>query len=152
MVEGIHRRSEIMRVAVIDGQGGGIGRSLIKCIKKRFGDKLEIIALGTNYGATSAMLREGADRGASGENAIAVTASNVDIIVGPLGIIMTNSMLGEITMAMTSAISNSSAKKILIPINMCNVIIAGTEDYKLSALIENALDRIQEEVNYNKNQ
>lgn len=134
-----------MKIAVIDGQGGGIGRSIIRCMRKRLGDDITILALGTNYGATSAMLKEGASKGATGENAIAVTSQRVDIILGPLGIIMAQSMLGEITGKIASSIASSSAKKILIPISMCNAIVPGTENYKLSQLIELAIDNIIEE-------
>ena len=136
-----------MKVAVIDGQGGGIDKSLIRCIKKRFGSNVQVIALGTNFGATSAMIKEGADKGASGENAIVVTSQNVDIILGPLGIIISNAMLGEITPAMAVAITSSEAKKILIPLNICNVSIIGTEEYKLSQLLDIAINTIEELLN-----
>lgn len=136
----------MMKIAVIDGQGGGIGKSIIRSLRKTIGDDIEIFALGTNYGATSAMLKEGANKGASGENAIKVTCQNVDIIVGPMGIIVANSMLGEITEVIAKGISDSSAKKVLIPINMCNVIVAGTESYKLSQLVDMAIEKISDEL------
>lgn len=136
----------MMKIAVIDGQGGGIGKSIIRSLRKTIGDDIEIFALGTNYGATSAMLKEGANKGASGENAIKVTCQNVDIIVGPVGIIVANSMLGEITEVIAKGISDSSAKKVLIPINMCNVIVAGTESYKLSQLVDMAIEKISDEL------
>src|SRR5690554_2831694 len=110
-----------MRIAVIDGQGGGIGKLIVEKLKAKFGQKIEIIVLGTNALATAAMLKAGAEEGASGENAIVVNASKVDIIVGTVGILAANSMLGELSPAMALAIAESPAKKILIPLNKCNL-------------------------------
>jgi len=116
-----------MRIAVVDGQGGGIGKSIVEKLKARFGSKIEIIALGTNVLATAAMLKAGADEGASGENAIVVNVPKVDIITGTVGIISANSMLGELSPAMALAIAESPAKKILIPLNRCNLHIVGAD-------------------------
>jgi hypothetical protein len=129
-----------MRIAVIDGQGGGMGKAIVEKIRKEFEDKIEIIALGTNSLATSLMLRAGANEGATGENAIVFNASKVDIILGPIGIICANSLLGELTPLMAKAIAESQAQKILIPLNKCNVIIAGVESKPLPHYIDDAIE------------
>lgn len=135
-----------MRIAVVDGQGGGIGKSLVEKIKGRFQSRVEVVALGTNAVAASLMIRSGADDGASGENAILVNAGKVDLIVGTLGIISANSMLGELTPAMARGISESPARKILIPLNRCNLFVTGGDDVTLPQHIEEVLDKIQLEL------
>jgi len=135
-----------MRIAVVDGQGGGIGKSLVEKIKSRFQNQVEVIALGTNAVATSLMIRGGADDGASGENAILVNVKKVDLIVGTLGIISANSMLGELTPAMARAVSESPAKKILIPLNRCNLFVTGGDGISLPQHLEDVLDKIQFEL------
>lgn len=135
-----------MQVAVIDGQGGGIGKSLVEKIKARFGSKVHVIALGTNAVATSLMIRAGADDGASGENAIVVNADKADLIVGTVGIISANAMLGELTPAMAKAISSSPAKKILIPLNRCNLMVTGVSAAGMPEHIEEILDQIGKEL------
>lgn len=135
-----------MRVAVIDGQGGGIGKNLAEKIKERFGERVTVLALGTNSVATSLMMRSGADEGASGENAIRVNASKVDLIVGSVGILSANAMLGELTPAMAEAIAASPAKKILIPLNRCNLLVTGTGGQGLPAHIEEAVAWIAKEL------
>lgn len=132
-----------MRIAVIDGQGGGIGRAIVEKLRKEFEDKLDILALGTNSLATSLMLKAGANEGATGENAIVYNASRVDIILGPIGIICANSMLGELTPKMAEAISESPAKKVLIPLNRCNVMVAGIENKPLPHYIDDAIEIIK---------
>ena len=131
-----------VKIAVIDGQGGGIGKKLIEKIKEKNIEDLEIVALGTNSMATAAMLKAGADIGATGENAIAVNAYKVQVLMGPLAIVIPNSIMGEITPRISYAIGNSAALKILIPINRCNTIIAGTTDKKLNELLEYAVDEL----------
>ncbi|NMA67360.1 MAG: DUF3842 family protein [Clostridiaceae bacterium] len=131
-----------MRIAVIDGQGGGIGRLIVEKLKASFGKQIDIVVLGTNALATAAMLRAGADEGASGENAIIYNVSKVDIIVGTIGIIAANSMLGELSPDMAKAIAESPAKKILIPINRCNLHIVGIQEDSLPQ----SIDLIVEEV------
>lgn len=133
-----------MRIAVIDGQGGGIGKAIVEKIRNEFGDAVEIIALGTNALATSAMLKNGADEGATGENAIVFNADKVDIITGAIGIIAANAMLGELTPAMARAIGESPAKKVLIPMNRCNIQIAGVTGTTLLQYIEDAVQLIRE--------
>lgn len=135
---------EIMKIAVVDGQGGGIGANLISRLREKLPEEVEIIALGTNAVATSNMMKAKANRGASGENAIIRTVPTVDIITGPVGIILANSMMGELTPPMSEAISSSSALKVLLPINICNVEIVGVEKEPLPHLIEKLVDRIKE--------
>ena len=124
------------KICVIDGQGGGIGSAIIKKIKEVHGEKVEIFALGTNAIATAQMIKARANRGASGENAIVQTVPRMDVIIGPIGIIMAHAMLGEVTPAMAEAVSGSAAKKILLPLTQENVEIAGIEDVPLPRLIE----------------
>ncbi len=131
-----------MRIAVIDGQGGGIGKAIVERFRKAF-DGIEIIALGTNSLATSLMLKAGADEGATGENAIVYNAFKVDIILGPIGIISANSLLGELTPAMAKAIAESPAYKILIPLNRCHVMVAGVENKSLPNYIEDAVELVK---------
>ena len=121
---------------VMDGQGGGIGKAIIKRLRDALGDELEILALGTNSVATSQMMKAGANRGATGENAILRTAPEVDIIIGPLAIIMANAMMGEITAEMAEAISSSKALKILIPLTQERIKIVGVSSEPLPHLID----------------
>ena len=129
---------------VMDGQGGGIGRVIIKKLRDAFGEEVEILALGTNSVATSQMMRAGANRGATGENAIITMAPKVDIIIGPLAIIMANSMMGEVTSEMSQAISSSNAFKLLIPLTQERVTILGVSDEPLPHLIDQAIEIIKE--------
>jgi hypothetical protein len=134
-----------MRIAVIDGQGGGIGKSLVEKLRKELPEDVEIIALGTNSLATSFMIKAGANEGATGENAIVLNASKVDIIMGAIGIVAANSMLGELTPQMAKAIAESSAKKILLPLNRCNIEIVGVDKSEpLPHLVDKAVKTIKE--------
>lgn len=132
-----------MKVVIIDGQGGRIGQSLVEKIKEA---KLscDITAIGTNSAATAAMLKAGADRGATGENPVLVACRDADVIMGPLGIIAADSLMGEITADMAAAVARSSAMKVLLPVNMCNKIVAGTRSMTMSALIQEAVTQLQE--------
>lgn len=132
-----------MRIAVIDGQGGGIGRAMVEKLRGVFGESIDIIALGTNALATALMLKAGANEGASGENAIVLNSLKVDIIMGPIGIIAVNSMLGELTPNMAKAIAESPAKKILIPFNKCNIQIAGVRSESLPYYIDDVIEQIK---------
>jgi hypothetical protein len=134
----------MVRIAVIDGQGGGIGSLVVKRLRDEFGESVEITALGTNAVATTAMMTSGADKGASGENAIAWNSSKVDVITGPVSIILPNAMLGELTPAMAEAVSSSPAKKILLPLNQEQVDIIGTAKEPLPHLIEALIKQIKE--------
>ena len=128
------------KICVIDGQGGGIGSTIIKKLKELFQETIEIIALGTNAIATAQMLKTMANRGASGENAIIQTVKTVDIIIGPLGIIIANAMMGEVTPKMAEAVANSPAKKILIPLTQDNIEIVGISSAPLPHLIEDLIE------------
>jgi hypothetical protein len=130
---------------VMDGQGGGIGRAIIKRLRETFGEEIEIFALGTNSVATSQMMKAGANRGATGENAIIKTALEMDIIIGPLAIIMANSMMGEVTPGMSQAISSSNALKILIPLTQEKVEIVGVSGEPLPHLIDKAIEIVKGE-------
>lgn len=129
-----------MKIAVIDGQGGGIGKAIIEKIRESMGEQPEIIALGTNAMATAAMLKAGANEGASGEHAISYNVRNVDVITGPIGILNANAMLGEISPAIASAIGESKAVKILIPLNKCKINVAGVQVKPLPHYIHDALE------------
>jgi hypothetical protein len=116
----------LIRIAVIDGQGGGIGTTIIKRIKEVFGERTELWALGTNAIATAQMMKAGANRGATGENAIRHSAAQVDIIVGPIAILIANAMMGEMTPSMVSAIGESKAVKLILPVTQEPIAIVGT--------------------------
>ena len=124
------------RICIIDGKGGGIGSAIIKRLTAAFGSDIDIIALGTNAIATAQMLKARANRGASGENAIVCTVRNVDVIIGPVSIIMANSMMGELTPAMAQAVASSPAKKLLLPLSQEKIEIVGLEEAPLPHLID----------------
>lgn len=129
-----------MRIAVVDGMGGGMGAQIVQGLTKELADKdIEIWALGTNSIATSAMLRAGAKRGATGENVIKVSIKEVDIVLGPLGIIVPNSMMGEITPYIAETIATSNCRKLLLPINQNHVELVGMEAKPLNDLIKEAV-------------
>ena len=140
-----------MRIAVIDGQGGGIGKAIVERFRQKLEDSVEIVALGTNSLATSLMLKAGANEGATGENAIIHNACRVDIILGPIGIISANSLLGELTPLMAKAIAESPAKKILIPMSRCNVTVAGIETKPIPNYIDDALEIVKAMIKDAKN-
>ena len=131
-----------MKIAVVDGQGGGIGKAVVERLRSRYADTINITALGTNALATSAMLKAGADEGATGENAVIYNADKVDIIIGVVGILAANSMLGELSAAMAEAIAGSPALKILIPLNKCSIQVTGIKDMTLIQFIDEALEMI----------
>lgn len=130
-----------MKILVIDGQGGRMGAALTEQIKKVL-PEAELIAIGTNSTATAAMLRAGAEAAATGENPVVVNSLWADVIVGPIGIISANSLLGEITPKMAAAVSESHAKKILIPISRCSVSIVGVQDRTLTEYVREAIQLI----------
>jgi len=131
-------------IAVIDGQGGGIGSAIIKRLREVLSEEVEVIGLGTNAMATGAMLKAGANKGASGENAIIQTVAKVDVIVGTLGIVLANSMMGELTPKMAEAIASSPAIKCLLPLKIPEVEIIGTAKEPLPHLVDQLIKRIQE--------
>jgi hypothetical protein len=123
-------------ICVVDGQGGGIGAVVIKKLKDRFGEDVEIIALGTNAIATAQMLKSRANKGASGTNAIIQTVKKADLIIGPVGIIMPHAMMGEVTGPMAEAISLSDARKVLLPLSQENIDIVGVAGLPLPMLVD----------------
>ena len=129
------------KIVVIDGQGGKIGALLVGRLKEEVGQH-EIYAIGTNSIATSVMMKAGADFGATGENPTVVNCRNADIIVGPIGIVVTDSLVGEITPVMAAAVGQSGAQKILLPINRCNNHIVGVCDLPINELIDAAVKYI----------
>lgn len=129
-----------MQILVIDGQSGGIGSRIITELKPFLTSESKIVSVGTNVLATNAMLKAGADMGATGENAVLWNASRVDLILGPIGIILANAMLGEITPTMAVAVSGSDAEKILVPSPKSKTIIAGTENATLESYIKQAVN------------
>ena len=128
-----------MKLVVIDGQGGGVGKSLVAALKARMPDQ-PVIALGTNVQATSAMLRAGADQGATGESAIRYQCKTADVIVGVAGILHAIAMLGEISPGIAAAISLSEAQKVLVPLERCGLTIAGVGRQPLDTLIKQAAE------------
>lgn len=128
-----------MKLVVIDGQGGGVGKSLVAALKARMPD-VRVLALGTNVQATTAMLRAGADAGATGENAIRYQCKSADVIVGVSGILHANAMLGEISPGIAAAVSLSEAQKVLVPMERCGLLIAGVGKAPLDSLIREAAE------------
>ena len=126
----------MVRIAVIDGQGGGIGTTIIKSIKEAFGERTEVWALGTNAIATSQMMKARANRGATGENAICHSVNQVDIIVGPISVLIAHAMMGEVTPMMVQAIGASPAPKLLLPLTQEPVVVVGTVREPLPHLVE----------------
>ena len=134
----------MLKIAVIDGQGGGIGSLVVKRLKEEFSDRVEVIALGTNAAATTAMMKSRANKGATGENAIIWNSDKVDMIIGPLSIAFSNAMLGEVTGKMAAAIVASPARKLLLPLNQEGIEIAGGGKEPLPHLIEQVISQIKE--------
>ncbi|MGO9535224.1 MAG: DUF3842 family protein [Desulfomonilaceae bacterium] len=126
----------MVRIAVIDGKGASIGSTIIRKIRETFGEKVEIWALGTNAIATGQMLRAGANKGATGESAVSYSAGQVDVIVGPLSILVSNAMMGELTPAMALAVGNSRAIKLLLPLSTEPVTVVGVVPDPLPHLVE----------------
>jgi hypothetical protein len=130
-----------MKVAVIDGQGGGIGSVLVKRMREAFQESVEIIALGTNAIAAAQMMKAGANRGASGENAIIVMARKVDLIVGPISIVLADAMMGELTPGMAAAVASSPARKFLLPLTQEAVEVVGVTPEPLPHLVEHLVEK-----------
>ncbi len=134
-----------MRILVIDGQGGNIGKLIVKSLTEQCPD-LILTAVGTNSVATQAMLKAGASEGATGENAVVVCARRADIIIGPIGIAIPNAMLGEVTPVMAEAVGSSSAKRILIPMYRCDTMVVGVSRKSVSSLVEEAVSLVLEQI------
>ncbi len=132
-----------MKTLVIDGQGGQLGSQLIKAIRNKY-DDMYIMAVGTNATATASMIKAGANQGATGENPVIVASRKADVIIGPIGIVIADALLGEITSKMAVAIGQSDATKILIPINKCENLVAGVQNLTTTALIEDTLKKLQD--------
>ena len=131
-----------MTIMVIDGQGGAIGAQLVKQLTNEFPD-VRILAVGTNSIATAAMLKSGAVQAATGENAVLTCAKRADIIVGPIGIVLANALMGEVTPKMAKAIGGAEATRVLIPVSKCDTLIAGVSSVSMSVLIEDAVQKIR---------
>lgn len=132
-----------LKIAVIDGLGGGLGSQIVNRLKENLNNEVELIALGTNAVATTKMIENGADTGATGENAIKINVKKADVIVGPMGLIIPNSLKGEITITMAEAISSCDAKKIIIGMKQPHVDMVGLGDKSLNELIDEAVGKIQ---------
>lgn len=132
-----------MKVVLIDGQGGKIGKMLVEAIVKENID-CELIAIGTNSTATNAMLKGGAVQGATGENPVVVACRNADVIIGPIGIVSADSLLGEITPNMAVAIGQSSAVKLLLPVSHCNNQVVGVKSITINEMVKETVERLKE--------
>ena len=132
-----------MNLLVIDGQGGQLGSQIIKAIRNKYND-IYIMAVGTNATATASMIKAGANQGATGENPVIVASRKADVIIGPVGIVIADALLGEITPKMAVAVGQSNATKILIPINKCENLVAGVPNLTTTALIDDTLNKLQE--------
>ena len=129
-----------MKVCVIDGMGGGIGNALIKKIKAAFQEQVQVIALGTNAIATAQMMKAGANKGASGENAIVMMVPKVDVIIGSISIVLANSMMGEMTAGMAAAVASSPAVKLLLPLSQEAVEVIGVSPEPLPHLVDHLVE------------
>lgn len=134
-----------MKIVVIDGQGGRLGRLLVEGVKERL-PQAQVYALGTNSIATAAMLKAGADFGATGENPVVRGTADADAVLGPVGIVVAHSILGEVTPAMAEAVGGCRAKKFLIPMNSCGVVVAGVREQPLLSYVAQALDQMMQEL------
>lgn len=131
-----------MNILIIDAQGGGVGRQLVLAIRARFPDA-DITAVGTNAAATSAMMKAGASRAATGENAVVVCSRRADVIAGAIGIVIADAMLGEITPRMAAAVAQSGAKRVLLPVSHCDNIVAGVAGQTVARLVDAAVQELE---------
>ncbi len=131
-----------MNILILDAQGGGIGRALVAAVRQSI-PAAEITAVGANSAATAAMLKAGAHHAATGENAAIVGCRTADVIAGPIGIVIADSLYGEITPAIAAAVGQSRAKRVLIPVNQCGNLVVGVKDKTLAALVQEAVELIR---------
>lgn len=131
-----------MKIVIIDGQGGRLGQLITEAVKKEM-PTLDLLAIGTNSIATSAMLKGGASRGATGENPVIVACRDADIIIGPIGILAADSLLGEITPAMAVAIGQSKAQKLLLPVSHCNNTVVGVKPLSMNEMVAQAVSALK---------
>ena len=137
------------RVLIIDGQGGNMGRQLVEQLLLQSNITLEVTVVGTNAIATANMLKASARvQGATGENAVVVAARKAEVIVGPVGIVMADALMGEITPAMANAVAQSNAYKVLLPVNKCNHFIVGVRDDSMSQLVQQAVQEVIKALNW----
>ena len=134
-----------MKITIIDGQGGRLGRLLVEGVKARL-PQAQVYALGTNTVATAAMLKAGADVGATGENPVIRNVMDADGVLGPVGIVVANAILGEVTPAMAEAVGSCQGKKYLVPVNSCGVVVAGVEELPLPAYAAQAVEALAAEL------
>ena len=127
-------------ILILDGQGGGVGSQLVKLLKPRLSGGCRLLCVGTNVAATAAMLKAGAAQGATGENAVVYNAARADLILGPIGVVLANGILGEVSPAMAAAVTGAGAVKILIPSSSCGVYVAGVEECRLEEYLRRAVD------------
>jgi len=132
-----------MTILIIDGQGGGLGKQIITALKESY-PQHAILAVGSNTAATTAMLKAGADTAATGENAVVVGCRKADIIIGPIGIVIADSMLGEITPTMAAAVGQSNARRILVPMNLCDNTIVGVMEQPVGQLVQGVVHAVAE--------
>lgn len=136
-----------MLIVVMDGQGGGLGAALVARLKARLGSRAQIRAVGINALATSAMLKAGADKAATGENAVCYNAAQADLILGPIGLLAANSLLGEVSPTIAAAVSAAKARRILVPVSSgCGILVAGAVDQRLEELLDSAVALAEKEV------
>ena len=131
-----------MKILVMDGQGGQLGGQIIKSLKSSL-QGIDIIAVGTNATATATMLKAGASQAATGENPVVVACRKADVIIGPIGIVIADAMMGEITPQMAVAVGQAEATRILLPINKCDNLVAGISDTTMTAIIEDTICKVK---------
>ena len=134
-----------MKIVIVDGQGGRLGRLFVEQIRQRI-PKAEIYALGTNSIATATMLKAGADYGATGENPVVRGVEDADVVLGPVGIVVAHAILGEVTPAMATAVGGCRARKYLVPMNSCGVVVAGVREQSLPLYVSQAVDQMMEDI------
>lgn len=136
------------RILVMDGQGGQLGSQIVKELLARF-PEIRITAIGTNAVATAAMLKAGAHKAATGENPVVVACRKADVIIGPIGIVIADSLMGEVTPAMAVAVGQADAARVLIPMNKCENMVAGVSNLSTTVLIQDAISKISQILNNN---